>query len=208
MSGLQLNPDALVASPGAGLLEFDGSKLTMTPVAGQRGIVPTEQFYRLDSDLAGANATGAQNALGVGVTLASNTVYEFEVVLEFIKTAGTTSHNFQLSFGGTAAVNNISYSGKRMYNASSSGSFSSSTSADFANNTTSSLVVDSALVAAAVTELISIRGTVSVGAGGTFIPQYSLSAAPGGAYSTKAGSYMKIKPVGAAGANTSVGAWA
>ena len=51
-------------------------------------------------------------------------------------------------------------------------------------------------------------GTVSVNAGGTFIPQYSLSAAPGGAYTTAAGSYMKISPLSASGSATNIGGWA
>ena len=45
-------------------------------------------------------------------------------------------------------------------------------------------------------------------AGGTFIPQYTLSAAPGGAYSTAAGSYISINPLSASGAATNVGTWA
>jgi hypothetical protein len=55
---------------------------------------------------------------------------------------------------------------------------------------------------------ILIKGTVSINAGGTFIPQYTLSAAPGGAYSTQPGGYVKISAIGAAGANTSIGNWA
>ena len=53
-----------------------------------------------------------------------------------------------------------------------------------------------------------IKGTVSINAGGTFIPQYTLSAAPGGAYSTAAGSYIRINPLSASGAATNVGTWA
>ena len=60
---------------------------------------------------------------------------------------------------------------------------------------------------AAVNWFVFIRGTVSVNAGGTFIPQYTLSAAPGGAYSTQPGSYFKISPLGASGSNTSIGTW-
>ena len=51
-------------------------------------------------------------------------------------------------------------------------------------------------------------GVLSVNTGGTLIPQYSLSAAPGGAYTTAAGSYMLIYPIGASGSNVSVGTWA
>lgn len=43
---------------------------------------------------------------------------------------------------------------------------------------------------------------------GTFVPQYSLSAAPGGAYSTQAGSYFKIAALSPSGANTAIGTWA
>jgi hypothetical protein len=53
-----------------------------------------------------------------------------------------------------------------------------------------------------------ITGTVSVNVGGTFIPQYTLSAAPGGAYTTSAGSYFAIWPIGSSGSNTSIGTWA
>jgi hypothetical protein len=61
---------------------------------------------------------------------------------------------------------------------------------------------------AAETLLATVKGIVSINGGGTFTPQYTLSAAPGGAYSTMANSYFLIYPIGASGANTSVGAWA
>jgi len=53
-----------------------------------------------------------------------------------------------------------------------------------------------------------MKGTVSINAGGTFIPQYTLSAAPGGAYSTVAGSFIRIAPIGASGSAINVGTWA
>jgi hypothetical protein len=48
---------------------------------------------------------------------------------------------------------------------------------------------------------------MNVTAAGTWIPQYSLSAAPGGGYTTQAGSYVKISPISPANANTSIGSW-
>ena len=77
----------------------------------------------------------------------------------------------------------------------------------FTNNATTALTVTSFATANVVIGFI-IRGTVSINAGGTFIPQYTLSAAPGGAYSTVAGSYIRIAPLSASGANTNVGTWA
>jgi hypothetical protein len=55
---------------------------------------------------------------------------------------------------------------------------------------------------------IFVKGTISVSTAGTWIPQYGLSAIPGGAYSTLAGSYVKITPIGASGANINIGSWA
>ena len=52
------------------------------------------------------------------------------------------------------------------------------------------------------------RGFVSINASGTFIPQYRLTVAPGGAYSTVAGSYFRLRKLGASGANIAIGPWA
>jgi hypothetical protein len=209
MSSIVLSSDTLKSPPSIGEIEYNGKILTATPQANtQRGIVPTEQFFRLDSNLTGANATGAQNIFGVGVTLAGSTVYEFEIMFVLSKTAGTTSHSVSLLFGGTATLNNIAVE-------TVTNNFSSLTGTNSAN--TGWLQFIKVATATAITQSITtagwnvhgiLKGTVSVNAGGTFIPQYSLNAAPGGAYTTQIGSYMKIKPIGASGDNTSVGTWA
>jgi hypothetical protein len=68
-------------------------------------------------------------------------------------------------------------------------------------------VITAAIATANQTVYPMIRGTVSIATGGTFIPQYSLSAAPGGAYTTQLGSYFLIYPLGASGSNTNIGTW-
>ena len=70
------------------------------------------------------------------------------------------------------------------------------------------LVMTGAITNSFYTVNCKINGIVKVNAGGTLIPQYALSAAPGGAYNTSARSYMKIWPIGTAGSNISVGTWA
>ena len=165
------------------------------------------QLYRLNSDLVGANATGAQSLYGVGVTLAASTVYEFELVFVLSKTAGVTSHTLALGFGGTATVNNILTQTVQNWSATTPNGASSGPYTGF-NTSATALVFTNAQTSAANSVWLTAKGTVSINAGGTFIPQYTLSAAPGGAYSTLAGSYIKIYPVGAAGANTNVGSWA
>jgi len=183
----------------AGSIEYDGKVMYATPQGTQRGVIPEAQFFRLNADLAGANVSTAQNIFGVGVTLSSSTVYEFEFSFGLSKTAGSTARTTGLSFAGTATVNNIGYSVFTRNNAGLEAVFVSAVS-----NTTVTLSTG----VITETAVFSGRGTISVNAGGTFIPQYTLSAAPGGAYSTVAGSYFMIYPVGASGANTSVGAWA
>jgi hypothetical protein len=183
--------------------------LSATPNSLGTSRIPAEQFYRLDSTLAGANATGAQSILGVGVTLVGSTVYQFELVICITKSAGTTSHNIGVSFGGTATLNNIGYSAITAQS-STTGAVNGQTatgSIQFYVAQATNTVLTTSITVAAQAFFPVIRGTVSVNAGGTFIPQYTLSAAPGGAYTTQIGSYFKISPLAASGANVNIGTW-
>jgi hypothetical protein len=165
------------------------------------------QLYRLNADLVGANATGAQSLFGVGVTLAASTVYEFEIEATLSKTAGTTSHTVSLGFGGTATLNNVAY-GVYGVGGMTLNTVSSGVANVLVANTASATAFTSAQTNATNAVNFLIKGTVSINATGTFIPQYTLSAAPGGAYSTIASSYVKIYPIGASGSATNVGSWA
>jgi len=210
MSILALTSNTLSSPAAAGQIEYSNPIFTATPIGTQRGIVPTQQYYRLDSALAGSNVSTAQSVFGVGVTLSASTVYEFEMVIPLSKSAGATSHTVALGFGGTATINNILYTA---YENVSSTSFINigitTANVTIAVVTTASSTVLTPAVASATLFLsFIIKGTVSVNAGGTFIPQYTLSAAPGGAYSTVAGSYIRINPLSASGAATNVGTWA
>jgi hypothetical protein len=164
-------------------------------------------LFRLDSDLAGANATGAQSLFGVGVSLAANTVYEFEIMFYLAKTAGSSSHTIRILFGGTATLNNILYQLNGQTSPSSNITIDGSPEMAVLS-TSAETIVTSAYSSATVHFWGVIRGTVSVNSAGTFIPQYALGAAPGGAYSTKAGSYVRIRSLGASGSDTNIGGWA
>jgi len=212
MSILVLTSDTLSSPAAAGQIEYSSPIFAATPIGTQRGIVPTQQYYRLDSSLAGANSTSAQNIFGVGVTLSASTVYEFEMLATFSKSAGATSHNFGFGFGGTATLNNILYEavGGYLISATPSGTLITGASSNglgsIANSATQT-PISTALASAALTLTYIVKGTVSINAGGTFIPQYTLSAAPGGAYTTVAGSYIRIAPIGASGSVINVGTW-
>lgn len=174
-----------------------------------KGAVPAEQLYRLNSTLVGSNATGAQSFLGVGVTLVGSTVYQFEAVICMNKTAGTTSYTMSALFGGTATINNINYSLSATADLSSYIPVSAPAGVTqmYIQVATATAIRPASSAASLYLQWV-FKGTVSINAGGTFIPQYSLSAAPGGAFTVQQGSYFKISPLGASGSNTSIGSWA
>lgn len=207
---LTLQSGTNLTSATAGAVEYDGKVIYTTPSS--RGVSPSMMYYRLNSNYAGSNATGAQSLFGVSVTLAASTVYAFETHFQIQKSAGTTSHNISLLFGGTVTVNNFDYTATthRVNTALTADVGGSSPVAvlGFSTVLNSASTFSSSITSATSTLMCLMRGTVSVNASGTFIPQYQLSAAPGGAYSTLAGSAFYIWPIGAAGANTSVGPWA
>ena len=170
------------------------------------GIIQPYQYYELNTAVVGSNATGAQSILGVGVTLAASKIYEFEAVFALSKTAGVTSHTISLGFGGTATLNNILYV---IFETGAGSALPTAigTAQGAATNSVSAINVSGSIATAARTESFFLKGTVSVNAGGTFIPQYTLSAAPGGAYTTQIGSYFKISQLAASGANVNIGTW-
>ena len=206
-SPLILTSAALGASV-AGELEYDGTVPYFTPLGTQRGVIPGMQYYRLNSALVGTNVNTAQSWLGVGVTLSSNTVYAFEGYFPMSKAAGTTSHSVSALFGGTATVNNIGYNLLATSGSSLALTSLSGLSTLYSQVTTATVFTGVGLAANPVAVTAKISGTVSVNAGGTFIPQYICSAVPGGAYSIALGAYFLIYPVGNAGSNINVGTWA
>lgn len=203
---LVLNADSL-GTAVAGALDYNGTALYFTPAGTQRGVVPGAQFFRLDTGLAGANVNTAQNVFGVGVTLSASTVYQFEAVYALSKSAGTTSHTVGLGFGGTATINNVAYDVIYHADTTAFNTAAQSVGATFIQ-TASNSTVTGASVSTFRSYVFTVKGNISVNAGGTFIPQYTCSAAPGGAYTTAAGSYFLIYPIGASGANVNVGTWA
>jgi len=192
----------------AGAVEYDGKVVYTTPQGTQRGVVPGAQFYRLNSTLAGSNVNTAQNTLGVGVTLSASTVYAFEMVFALSKSAGATSHTVGIGFGGTATLNNIAYNALLTSGSTSFTTDSVATIGEFIQAASNTTLSNGSSTALTQFKNYVLRGTVSINAGCTRIPQYTLSAAPGGAYTTAIGSYMMIYPISVSGANTSVGAWA
>ena len=190
----------------AGAIEYDGKVFYGTPQGAQRGVIPEQQFYRLDANFAGTTAGTAQNLFGVGVTLSSSTVYAFEIEVGMIKTAGATSHTLALSFAGAATLNNIFYTVASAFTGTSTTVLLNTSTTLGYVSTAAATVISQAVAAAASASTIIVKGTVSVNVGGTFTPQYTQGST--GAYSTVLGSYINIYPISTSGANVNVGTWA
>ena len=204
---LTLQSGTNLTTAAAGAMEYDGKAFYTTPQA--RGISPSMMFYRLNANLVGANVTTAQAVYGVGVTLQADTIYAFDGIYQLQKNSNTTSHTIGVSYGGTATLNNINISTIWTRGNVATASASMDTISAFHSFATSAanLVLTSSIATANQTLVSRVAGTVSVSSGGTFIPRYTLSAT-GGPYTTLAGSYFAIWPIGTAGATVSVGPWA
>jgi hypothetical protein len=167
-------------------------------------------IYRLNAGVPGTQVLTAQNLLGVGITLNTNTIYEFEGWYSLYKTAGAVAHTISFGFGGTATINNIAWQLYSNYAASASSNPNGLTvnMASSYYNTTGLVVSTGSLTGAQSYYYGIVKGTVSINAGGTFIPQYLLSADPGGPYTTQIGTYFKVAPIGGANTNINIGGWA
>jgi len=200
-----LSVDSLLNSPTG--LNINGGFVTATVNSLGAGLIPAEQFYCLQTALVGTQVTTAQTMLGVGVTLVGSTVYQCEYFFTLTKSAGTTSHTISVGFGGTATINNFSTWVNYVYAATGALPQGSASAAVGSYNGVTGIAGTGAITTAVTSYFVRGTAIVSVNAGGTFIPQYLLSAAPGGAYSTAIGSYFKISPLGASGSNISIGTW-
>lgn len=170
---------------------------------------PEELFLILTSGWTGRDGTGVQGifglgatALGTGVRVRADTIYQFEMNVTWLRTAGSTSHTLSTAFGGTADLNFIYYQVWQNDAANGMNTRSTTGFGSTAVNTAASTVITGAMTATTQYVTALIRGVVSFKTAGTFIPQYVLSAVPGGPYTTQAGSYITLTAI-----PSSIGTW-
>lgn len=140
------------------------------------------------------------------VTVEASTLYQMDGVLMMVRSAGTTVHTVGLSFGGTSVSPTVTYDCiARDPAVSTTVGTTHQTMVASASNT---IVTGNSSGVGSETYSIEIHGTMRTsGVAGTIIPQFTLSAIPGGAPSVKAGSYFMLTKLGATG-TTSSGTWA
>lgn len=162
--------------------------------------IPAQMFSFMMSntaDFGGQNVNTAQpffEAANDTITLLPNMTYTFEGVIEMTRAAGTTSHTIDALFGGTISVADTSWQC-----ACRDGAASTTTPIRPYVNHFHALAGGTVTVAATTVNstCFSIKGMLRTGAtGGTLIPQFKYSAAPGGAPTIKRSSYFKITAEG------------
>jgi hypothetical protein len=198
---IKLDPGQLLTVPERGTLEYDGTLIYATPNSSTRGSVSSVLQYANGSSTVLASSTADQAWLGVGVNLASGIQYEFEGLFN-LTTTGTVSHTDRTSFGGTATLTRIGYYIQRSVNTVTA------TGVNSIWATSAAATVITPAITTAQNAIYRIKGIVEIDAGGTFIPNFSFSAAPGGVSTIVAGAWFKIYPIGLSGVNASVGNWA
>jgi len=190
----------------AGAVEYDGKVFYGTAQSSQRGVMPTEHFIVLTTDNVLSDVDTAQvvfNSPASGtITLPASTSYFMEAIYYITRTAGTNSHNLRTSFATGGTLTSIAYTADTT---STTGNALGAVSRIYATAATAT-VVTAASTTATENITVIIKGVVRTNTAGTFTPQIQYSAAPGGAPTILANSYLRLIPIGT---NTvaSVGNW-
>jgi hypothetical protein len=164
------------------------------PIGGSNDIVRT-----LAADATGANGNAAQPIFvgATAITLAASAAYEFDLVAHITRAAGTTSHTTGISFGGTATLQAVGGVEYMALIANPTGNVLGPFSG-IRGETAANLVLTAANTVATENLRIIVTGLIRTNAGGTLIPQFQYSAAPGGAPTIRRNSYIRLRPLGAA----------
>lgn len=118
--------------------------------------------------------------------------YEFEGLLMVSKTAGTTSRTIGMNFGGSATFSAIAYEAVAVSVDSTIFSGVQNPVASYVETASNQTVYGIASTSANQLFLIKVRGTMRLSGGGSIIPQFQYSAAPGGAPTVRANSFFKV----------------
>lgn len=174
-----------------------GEHLTFTEGIGWYRYTPAsivEHWRILSAGVAGQNIATAQPWFPTNGSLAVNAgeVYKMQGHLRLTRSAGTTSHTTSMGFGGTATLTAIAY--RAWANAGDVVTLANTENAISLEAATAT-VVKAASTSATEQIDISLIGAVVINAAGTFIPQFTYSATPGGAPTVMAGSYFQMTKV-------------
>lgn len=178
-------PSQLLQSAMSGAGPLDPKAIPRSPI-----------MCALAADYAGADSATAQRVFNASTTgavqLRGDTAYEFEMLLMITRAAGTTSHTSGILFAGTATFTSINYLAQVSNPTGNVLGAVNQIRGDAATET----VLTAANTSATENLHIWVRGVMRIANGGTLIPQFKYSSAPGGAPTVKANSFIKLTPVG------------
>jgi hypothetical protein len=203
---IEITSGTLLTAVEAGSVEYDGKVFYLSPTATSRGVSTAVIFTRNTGDFTGTDGNAAQpifEAARDTLTVDASTLYNFECMFVITRSAGTTSHQTQFIIGGTATFTSIMY---ECYT-SNANTTSVGNSVSSYGTTTTSPNLHAANTSATEHLKVWIRGMMAVNAGGTIIPQFKYSAAPGGAPTVLKNSFFRAEALGTDTVG-SVGSWA
>jgi hypothetical protein len=199
------------ATPGVGIIRNNllGAGWTMNVDAANYNYYVERHPERLNiltADRSGSDVATAQAVFGStedALTVDGSTTYEFEALVVISRAAGTTSHTTAFLLGGTATFTSIDYLAKV---SNPTGNVLGAVS-EIQGDAATAIVLTAANTSATENVRMYIRGTMRINGGGTIIPQFQFSAAPGGTPTVKRNSFFRCRPIGR---NTMVasGPWA
>ena len=178
----------LTATPQVGTLEYDGLFFG-SPSVTHRGVLPAEATYVLSANRVLLSSTAVQSFFPAAYTMASATTYKFKAIVNMSRAAGVVSHTIGTSVGGTATFTGIQYA------VSATVANGGAPTIDWVN-TAANFVITAASIVATENNTFLIDGIARVNVGGTFILQFTFSAAPGGVPTIAAGSWVSFYPIG------------
>jgi hypothetical protein len=193
----------------AGAIEYNGTVFLSTPVASQRGLLPTEYLVALSTDYTATDSASAQKVFNVpadgAVTVLANTTYFVEGFYAIAPTVNFNAESVQTLFalGGGATLTSIRYAADTSTGLSSGVNTVKRVQVAAATATT---VTDAAPGAAATNFVIQIRGIIRTNSAGTITPQFQFTGTPGSDPIVQANSFFRLVPVGADSV-TSIGSW-
>ena len=193
-----------------GMMEYDGRVLYFTPQDAERGVIPSQEWYVLNSDRGLTfGSTTPQSLFGVGAHVSNSTRYWFRIKATVSRAAGTNNTALTLGWRGTATLSKINYVVQASIGASNTPTSATTYEATLVAGFTTQTAVTSTSNPPDTTTLV-ITGVIDVGAtgAGTVDPYISWTgAAAAGSVTVSSLGSIQLYPVGVTGVNTQVGNW-
>jgi hypothetical protein len=189
-------------TPRAGSIERDNTNFYGSTTSDFRGIIPCESSYVLKANRLLLDSVATQTFFPVGITLTAETSYRFTANIYMTRVAGVVSHQIRSLIGGTATYTSLRYTVQATVLAAAAASVTT------VGTVIGATTITPANAVAAENNSFIFDGILCVNAAGTFNLSWSYSAAPGGAPTVIADSWITLKPIGTNTVAASGNTWA